>query len=133
MTVHPLVVAIERTLVLAREMDAPLADRLRLIADEVRDQSSLFAESVDRMVARLQTHGAGASAPGAGDKLLPFLLPDSDGRLVAMGDLLASGPLMCLPTSDCTAQESTVAARVAAALHLNQGWNSALVQQQVVR
>lgn len=75
-------------------MTGNLVPRLQFIAERVRSLSTLFAESVDRMVERLQQHGAGASAPQPGQLLPPFVLPDVDGRLVAMETLLESGPLV---------------------------------------
>jgi peroxiredoxin len=76
----------------ARDMDAPLGERLKFIADAVRSLSASFAEAVDRLVNRLQQSGAGASAPGPGDPMPPFVLPDDAGRLVSLDELLTKGP-----------------------------------------
>jgi peroxiredoxin len=75
-----------------RVMDAPLAQRLQSFADDVRSMNSSFAEIVDRMVDRLKTHGAGETAPAPGEKMLPFLLPDQDGHLVSLDQILSRGP-----------------------------------------
>jgi peroxiredoxin len=75
-------------------MDAPLADRLGALADDVRRLSPAFAEVVDRMVARLERSGAGGSAPEVGTALLPFLLPDETGRLTTLDELLGGGSLV---------------------------------------
>ena len=90
---NPLVEALERAVHSAWDMDAPLRDKLNLVADEVRSLSAVFADAVDRMVIRLQDTGAGAAAPEIGDRMPPFVLPDDQGRLVALEDLLAEGPV----------------------------------------
>jgi peroxiredoxin len=90
---NPLVEALERAVQSAWDMDAPLCDKLKLVADEVRSLNAHFAEAVDRMVIRLQESGAGAAAPKVGDRMPPFVLPDDQGRLVALKDLLAEGPV----------------------------------------
>lgn len=92
MSTSPMVAALEAAVQTARGMEAPLNDRLRFIADAVRDLSSDFAENVDRMVLRLQQSGAGETAPAPGDIMPRFILPDQDGRLVDLNDILAKGP-----------------------------------------
>ena len=74
--------------------DAPLGERLTAYADKLREINQPFAESVDRLVARLTAVEAGAHAPRLGDVLPEFQLPCDDGRLVSLGDLLRSGPLI---------------------------------------
>jgi peroxiredoxin len=76
-----------------RDMDAPLSARLEAFADIVRTLESSFAETVDRLVLRLQNNGAGRSAPHVGDPMPPFLLPNEQGRLVALEALLKEGPV----------------------------------------
>jgi peroxiredoxin len=48
---------------------------------------------VDRLVARLQQTVVGAAAPRPGDQMPAFVLPDEGGRLVALDNLLSSGPV----------------------------------------
>jgi peroxiredoxin len=76
-----------------RDLDVSLNERLQAFADEVRRLTPPFAEGVDRLIARLQETEAGASAPQPGDPMPPFLLPDDQGHLVALEDMLANGPL----------------------------------------
>lgn len=76
----------------ARALDAPLADRLQLIADKVREISDDFANAVDRFVERLQNAGAGAGAPKPGDIMPDFLMPDEAGHLVSLSERLAYAP-----------------------------------------
>jgi peroxiredoxin len=93
MTANPLVTALEEAVERAREMDAPLNERLGLIADTVRSLSTEFAAAVDRLIARLRASGAGESAPAPGERMPDFALPDETGRLVTLGDVLAEGPV----------------------------------------
>jgi peroxiredoxin len=92
MTPKELAEALEEAFQHARDMDAPLGERLKFIADAVRSLSVSFAEAVDRLVIRLQQSGAGASAPCVGDPMPPFVLPDDGGRLVSLDELLSKGP-----------------------------------------
>jgi peroxiredoxin len=76
-----------------REMDASINERLACYADAVRKYTPAFAEAVDRMIDRLARSSAGASAPAIGETLPPFMLPDADGHIVGLEDLLAKGPV----------------------------------------
>lgn len=77
-----------------RLMDAPLSVRLKAVADEVRRLSPQFADVVDRMVARLAANGVGLAAPRPGEPMPDFVLPDGDGHLVGLSDLLEKGPVI---------------------------------------
>ncbi len=85
---------LEETIERCRNLDAPLAGRLQAFADEVRSLSAEFADTVERMVARLKASGAGESAPSPGEPMPEFLLPDQNGRLVSLSELLARGPVV---------------------------------------
>ena len=63
----------------------------RAFAASVRTINPWFGEAVDRLVERLKTADVGASAPDEGDLLPPFYLPDEDGRIVSLPELLESG------------------------------------------
>ena len=76
-----------------RDLDVPLADRLRAYADEVRRIAPEFAKTVDGLVHRLIESGAGTTSPKPGEPMPPFLLPDDQGRLVGLDDLLEKGPV----------------------------------------
>ena len=78
----------------SRDMDAPLGERLKAVADEVRRLSPDFADIVDRMVARLEANNVGQSAPKPGEPMPDFMLPDEGGRLVRLADLLDQGPVV---------------------------------------
>ncbi len=77
----------------ARDLDAPLSARLESFADSVRMASPAFAEAVDRLVTRLNLSGSGATAPAVGDPMPSFMLPDDQGHLVSLEELLAKGPV----------------------------------------
>jgi len=92
MTDERIATALEAALERARELDAPVNDRLEIYADALRIHFAPFAEAVDRLVARLEQAGAGGSAPRIGEAMPPFLLPDEHGRLVSLADVIAEGP-----------------------------------------
>jgi peroxiredoxin len=78
----------------SRMMDAPLAERLRAVADEVQRLSPEFTEIVDRLVARLEASNVGESAPQPGEPMPDFVLPDECGRLVRLQELIEKGPVV---------------------------------------
>ena len=78
----------------SRDMNVPLGQRLKAVADEVRRLSPEFAEIVDRMVARLVANNVGQSAPQPGEPMPDFILPDEACRLVRLTDLLDKGPVV---------------------------------------
>lgn len=76
----------------ARSLDAPLAERLDIYAQSLRELNRPMAEAVDRLVARLSQSRLAETAPAVGQAMPPFLLPDHTGRLVGLGELLEQGP-----------------------------------------
>jgi peroxiredoxin len=88
--VHPLVEAIQTAIAL----DAPLGERLAMIAEAVERFSPDQAAIIGRLLDRLKSYKAGGSAPAVGDKLPGFVLPDENGRIVRLGELLQDGPLV---------------------------------------
>lgn len=78
----------------SRMMDAPLSMRLQAVADAVRRLRPEFTAVVDRMVARLEANEVGRNAPDVGEPMPEFILPDQDGRLVRLGELLEAGPVV---------------------------------------
>ena len=73
-------------------MEAPLGERMVAFSDALRKFRAPFAEAYDALVARLKSGHAGGKAPGPGDMMPPFRLPDTRGRLVKLQDLLEAGP-----------------------------------------
>jgi peroxiredoxin len=84
---------LEQAVIRCRDLEAPLADRLQAFANEVRQLGPEFTTAVDRVVNRLVTNGAGATAPKIGEPMPAFLLPDDQGQLVRLDDLLRDGPV----------------------------------------
>ena len=76
----------------ARDLDGSMNERLDVFASAVRRQYPAMATAVDRLVSRLREHSAGDTAPKPGDAMPPFVLPDENGHLVSLKDLLAHGP-----------------------------------------
>jgi len=72
--------------------EGPLRGRLEDFSTAVRAFSLPFAEAYDELVQRLAAGQAGTAAPGVGDPMPPFVLPDAGGALVSLEDILASGP-----------------------------------------
>lgn len=73
-------------------MEAPLGERMEAFSAAVRRFGAPFAEAYDVLVARLGSGRAGSKAPGVGETMPPFLLPDTKGNLVSLEGLLKEGP-----------------------------------------
>ena len=91
---HPLAEALEQAFQEVRNMDLTLGERLKVIADLVRERGSGFAEAVDQFVGRLEAARAGESAPQVGDPMPLFTMPDQDGKLVSLAKLLERVPVV---------------------------------------
>jgi peroxiredoxin len=78
----------------AIDLDAPIAERLATYAAVQRQQVTPYAEAIDRLVARLEAVSAGDQSPPVGELMPEFLLPDEQGRLTGLSDLLRNGPLV---------------------------------------
>jgi peroxiredoxin len=75
-------------------MEAPLAAKLAAYSDALRERNSPFVDAYDGIVARLRSGEAGAAAPKVGEPMPPFMLPDGDGRMVGLDELVGEGPLV---------------------------------------
>lgn len=71
-----------------------MRERLEAIVSEVRERSPEGMAVVDRFIARLEAAGAGSTAPGLGETLPEFTMPDHEGRLVQLSDLIGASPLV---------------------------------------
>lgn len=71
-----------------KEMEAPLGERLDAFAEDVARLAPQFADFVERMVSRLKSAGAGSGSPDVGDVMPSFVLPDENGHLVSLEQLL---------------------------------------------
>lgn len=92
MAENTLVAKLDQSTERCLNMDAPLADRLRILADDIEALSPEFADIVRRMIQHLRDVGAGLKAPAIGEDMPSFILPDQAGRLVALDDVLVTGP-----------------------------------------
>jgi len=83
---------IEKAFLDVRTSELSLKDRLRVVAEAARTHKPAYAEAVDAFSKRLRSAKAGSSSPHVGEKMPPFLLPDHDGQLVGLDEVLARGP-----------------------------------------
>ncbi len=74
--------------------EAPLNERLALFTAAVEAHGQPFAVAYHNLVTQLDAAAAGTTAPGPGDTLPDFLLPDYTGKLVQLEELLEVGPVV---------------------------------------
>jgi peroxiredoxin len=91
---HPLVAALENAFQEVRNEDLSLGERLKYVADCVRKKGPGFAAAVDSFVGRLEVAQAGSTAPQVGDIMPDFCMPDHEGKLVRLGAMLETGPVV---------------------------------------
>ena len=92
--IHPSVAALEGVFQSARDQDLPLGERLRLIADCYQATAPIYAEAVASLIERLEAVNAGNGAPKVGEMMPDFIMPDHDGRLMQLSELLEKGPVV---------------------------------------
>jgi peroxiredoxin len=85
---------IEAAFLEVRSSGASLTERLQVVAEAARVHKPDYSAAVDAFVERLRTVQAGADAPKVGDPMPPFVLPDQDGRLVSLEQMLSRGPVV---------------------------------------
>lgn len=78
----------------ADAMDAPLDVKLATYVERAREILPEVLAAYDRLVARLESAGAGSGAPSTGEELPAFALPDDRGRIVHLEQLLEHGPVV---------------------------------------
>src|SRR5690348_14286437 len=78
----------------ARDLDGSMGERLATFAEAVRVQQPGFARTVDEFVGRLRERSVGDSAPKPDEPMPPFMLPDENGRMVSLAELLERGPVV---------------------------------------
>jgi len=83
---------IERAFLEVRSSDLSLTERLRVVAEAARTYKPWYAEAIDEFAKRLRAVQVGASAPAIGEAMPPFVLPDHEGKLVGLEEILARGP-----------------------------------------
>jgi peroxiredoxin len=75
-----------------RDLEAPLNERLAAYAAASRKLRPAYGEAIDRIVQRLNENGGWENAPRVGEPMPPFMLPDENGHLVSLQELLEQGP-----------------------------------------
>jgi peroxiredoxin len=75
-----------------RDMDGPINARLASYAASLKTINPEFAEAVERLIVRLRANDCGEGAPGIGDAMPDFALPDDGGRIVRLDEQLSKGP-----------------------------------------
>jgi peroxiredoxin len=76
-----------------RDMNASLKERLDTYSRAVRQIIPPYADAVEVLIRRLMDSGVGSGAPGIGDAMPPFILPDENGCLVSLEQLIERGPI----------------------------------------
>lgn len=74
--------------------DITLAEALARYASDLARLSPAIAAAYQTLVERLDRVETGRTAPGVGDLLPDFILTDQDGRLRALRDFTATGPVI---------------------------------------
>jgi peroxiredoxin len=85
---------LETAFLRVRASNASLGERLQVIADVARELRPEYSRAIDSFAARLEAVRAGHGAPAVGDAMPLFTLPDQDGRLVLLDDLIKRGPVV---------------------------------------
>lgn len=76
----------------ARDLDGSMSERLNVLADAMRELAPDRIVIIERLINRLKHHHAGENAPKTGDLMPPFILPDENGRLTSLQELVKQGP-----------------------------------------
>jgi peroxiredoxin len=76
-----------------RAMDGSLNEQLQTLASSSRERQPEFAAAIERLVERLRQNGVGENAPNVGEIMPPFFLPDENGHLVGLDQMLVDGPV----------------------------------------
>jgi peroxiredoxin len=85
--------AVRALFVELRDREAPLTERLAIYAEASRKVNPDYADAVDQLVQRLNESGSWQDAPGVGEAMPVFILPDATGQLVNLRELHAEGPV----------------------------------------
>jgi peroxiredoxin len=83
---------IEKAFLEVRSSDLSLTDRLRVVADAARIHKPWYAEAIDEFAGRLRQVQVGHEAPQVGEDMPPFVLPDHEGQLVSLEEIIGRGP-----------------------------------------
>ena len=84
--------AIQAAFRASRDMDAPVNERLAAFAAALAAISPPFSRAVERLIDRLRRADIGRAAPRPGEVFPSFHLPDENGHVVTLDNVLAEGP-----------------------------------------
>lgn len=85
---------LESAFLRVRASNASLNERLQVIADVARDLRPEYSRAIDSFAGRLEAVRAGQGAPAIGDPMPLFALPDENGHLVLLEELVRRGPVV---------------------------------------
>jgi len=88
-----LVMVLERAFEEARDRNVPLSERLKYVSQKVSALSPPYENAINMLVELLERANAGAQAPQIGEPMPGFLLPDDQGKLVSLDQLLETAPV----------------------------------------
>lgn len=74
--------------------DLPLGERLAAYAKRLREIGSPMGAEYEVLVERLRSGLVGSGAPELGETMPPFMLPNLDGHLTTLDEVLADGPVV---------------------------------------
>ena len=86
--------AIDKAFHDANALEGPLRDRLTALQHVLERVSPEVDQAYEKLVDRLQRNLSGSSAPGVGDVMPNFLLPNDTGGLTGLTELLDAGPIV---------------------------------------
>lgn len=89
-----LTAALESTFEEARNLYGTLGEKLRFVAERMEELSPTYCQQVDDFIHRLEQAKAGVSAPQVGEPMPDFILPDDQGRLVSLQQMLEVAPVV---------------------------------------
>ena len=78
----------------ANQLGAPLGRRLDVYARRLSESAPKVSEAYDRLIARLLGAGVGGDTPKPSDTMPDFAMPDDQGRLVSLDEMVAERPLV---------------------------------------
>jgi peroxiredoxin len=78
----------------ADTIEGPISERLSFYLGESRRLLPDLEATYDQLVERISANGADAIVPAVGETLPNFLMMDSEGQLVELSSLIATGPLV---------------------------------------
>src|SRR5260221_12735019 len=83
---------IEAAFLEVRDSNLSLKERFAVVAEAARTHKPWYAEAIDEFGCRIREVSAGAASPQVGEAMPPFVLPNHEGQLVSLEQILEVGP-----------------------------------------